>query len=123
MITAVAYGIMCLGLILAAWTGFDAYRRRAASTATMVAALVVEVLLIVQSGIAISRLIGSAEVNEPITFVAYSVGVLLPLPLGVYLARLERTRWGSISLCFTAVVVAVMMLRLLQLWRIGPVHV
>ena len=53
------------------------------------------------------------------TFVAYSVGILLPLPLGFYLAREERTRWGSLSLCFTAVVVAVMTLRLMQLWQAG----
>ena len=51
------------------------------------------------------------------TFAAYAVGVLLPLPLGFYLARIERTRWGSIILAFTAVVVAIMMLRLLQIWR------
>ena len=54
---------------------------------------------------------------EPVTFVAYSLGVLLALPLGFYLAREERTRWGSLCLCFTAVVVAVMVLRLLQLWQ------
>ena len=47
------------------------------------------------------------------------MGILLPLPLGFYLARVERTRWGSLSLCFTAVVVAVMTLRLMQLWQAG----
>ena len=41
------------------------------------------------------------------------------MPLGFYLAREERTRWGSTSLCFTAVVVAVMTLRLLQIWNAG----
>src|SRR5664280_1427651 len=60
-----------------------------------------------------------AELDESVPFVAYSVGILLPLPLGFYLARIERTRWGSLSLCFTAVVVAVMTLRLMQLWQAG----
>ena len=83
----------------------------------MVGAIVVEAALVVQTGIAIVQLAGGQELNEPVTFIAYSIGILLPLPLGFYLARIERTRWGSLSLCFTAVVVAVMTLRLMQLWQ------
>ncbi len=83
----------------------------------MVAAIVVEVGLLVQTVIAIAALAGGNDLAEPVTFVAYAVGILLPLPLGFQLARLERTRWGSLSLCFTAVVVTVMTLRLLQLWQ------
>ena len=83
----------------------------------MVGAIVLEAALLVQTVIAIVQLVGGQELNEPVTFVAYSVGILLPLPLGFYLARIERTRWGSLSLCFTAVVVAVMTLRLMQLWQ------
>jgi len=80
---------------------------------------VLEAALLVQTVIAIGKLIGGAEIEESVTFVAYSLGILLPVPLGFYLARIERTRWGSLSLCFTAVVVAVMTLRLIQLWRAG----
>jgi hypothetical protein len=71
---------------------------------------------LVQTVIGLARL-GAAHIAEPVTFVAYAVGILLPLPLGFYLARIERTRWGSITLGFTAVVVGVMTLRLLQIWR------
>jgi len=63
--------------------------------------------------------INGHEPAEKVTFLAYLGGVLLPMPLGIQLARIERTRWGSIALCFTSVVVAVMMLRLLQLWESG----
>lgn len=83
----------------------------------MIGAIVVEAALLVQSVIAMVMLAGGRELNEPVTFIAYSLGILLPLPLGFYLARIERTRWGSLSLCFTAVVVAVMTLRLMQLWQ------
>ena len=83
----------------------------------MIGAIVVEVALLAQVVIALVALFGGTVVAEPVTFVAYSVGVLLALPLGFYLAREERTRWGSLCLCFTAVVVAVMVLRLLQLWQ------
>ncbi len=119
MIQGLAVGILSAGLLLGAWTGVQAWRRRPTTEAQMVGAIVLEAALLVQAVIAVIRLIGGAQLDEPVTFVAYSVGILLPLPLGFYLAREERTRWGSLSLCFTAVVVAVMTLRLMQLWGVG----
>jgi hypothetical protein len=117
MIQPLAIGVIVAGLLLAAWTGFQAWRRRPTTEAQRVGAIVVEVALLVQTVIAIVRLTNGQDLTEPVTFVAYSIGILLPLPLGFQLARLERTRWGSLSLCFTAVVVAVMTLRLIQLWQ------
>jgi len=117
MIQGLAIGILSAGLLFGGWLGVQAWRRRATTEAQMVGAIILEAGLLVQAGIAIVKMIGGAQVNEPVTFVAYSLGILLPLPLGFYLARVERTRWGSLSLCFTAVVVAVMTLRLMQLWQ------
>ena len=119
MIQGLAIGILTAGLLFGGWLGIQSWRRRATTEAQMVVAIVIEVALVVQAGIAIAKMIGGSQVAEPVTFIAYSLGVLLPLPLGFYLARVERTRWGSLSLCFTAVVVAVMTLRLMQLWQAG----
>ena len=116
MIDALAYGLVAAGLVLGVWCGLQAYRNRPTDDALMIAAIVLEVALVVQTAIGLSRL-GGAHLVEPVTFIAYAVGILLPLPLGFYLARIERTRWGSITLAFTAVVVGVMTLRLLQIWR------
>ncbi|GAA2004170.1 hypothetical protein JL107_18310 [Nakamurella flavida] len=119
MIQALAVGGMIAALLLAVWTGVQAGRRRPTTEAQMIGAIVVEAVLVVQAVIATVRVAGGATVVEPVTFLAYLFGVLLPLPLGFYLAREERSRWGSLSLCFTAVVVGVMTLRLLQLWSAG----
>ena len=119
MIQWLAIGILAAGLLLGAWTGIQAWRRRPTTEAQMIGAIVVAAALLVQAVLAVIGLIGGRELTEPVTFVAYAVGILLPLPLGFYLARVERTRWGSLSLCFTAVVVAVMTLRLMQLWQAG----
>jgi heme A synthase len=108
--------VVTAGLMLAVWAGVWAYRRRPTNDALMVGAIVVEALLLVQAVIGLFRLSG-AQLAEPVTFTAYTLGVLLPLPLGFYLARIERTRWGSVSLAFTALVTAVMTLRMLQIWR------
>jgi lysylphosphatidylglycerol synthetase-like protein (DUF2156 family) len=117
VIPVLGYAILAAGLALALWTGVQAARRRPTSEAQMVGAIVVEVAVLVQVVIALIQVIRGHGLNEPVTLVAYSIGILLALPLGFYLAREERTRWGSVCLCFTAVVVAVMMLRLLQLWQ------
>ena len=117
MIPVLGYAVLAAALLLALWTGIQAARRRPTSEAQMVGAIVVEIALLAQVVIAVVQLIGGHPLAEPVTVVAYSIGVLLALPLGFYLAREERTRWGSLCLCFTAVVVAVMVLRLLQLWQ------
>ena len=119
MMAGLAYPLMTVGLLLAGWSALWATRRRPANAGQIVAALLLEAGLAVQAAIAIVRIILGYQVAEPATFIAYSVGILLPLALGVYLARIERTRWGSLAVCFTAIVVAVMTLRLLELWRMG----
>ncbi len=116
MIDALAYGLLGAGLILAGWAGVLAARQRPTGEVIMIAAIVVEVGLVVQTVLGLIRLSG-VQLAEPVTFIAYAVGILAPLPLGFQLARIERTRWGSGALAFTAVVAAVMTLRLLQLWR------
>ena len=116
MINALAYSLVGAGLLLGVWSGLQAYRRLPTDDALMISAIVLEIGLLVQSVIGLAEL-RSAHLGEPVTFVAYAVGILLPLPLGFHLARIERTRWGSIILAFTAVVVGVMTLRLLQIWR------
>ncbi len=116
MIDALAYALVSAGLLLGIWSAIQAYRNRPTDEALMIAAIVLEAGLVVQSVIGIAKL-SAAELAEPVTFLAYAIGILLPLPLGFHLARNERTRWGPITLGFTAVVVGVMTLRLLQIWR------
>jgi hypothetical protein len=116
VIPALGYGLLAAGLLFAGWTGWQAYRRRPTSEAQMVVAIVIEAALLAQTVIALVEL-HDASLAEPVTFIAYSIGVLIPLPLGFQLARIERTWWGSLILAATSVVDAVMNLRLLQLWH------
>lgn len=109
------YPVMGLCLLLAIWTGISASRHRPTGEIQMVLAIVVEAALLAQSILAWVQLPG-AGTGEPVTFVAYSIGVLVPIPVGFQLARLERTRWGSICVCFAAIVVGVMTLRIGAIW-------
>ncbi len=123
MIVPLAYALTALGLLLAVWSGVWAGRRKPANQSQLIGCLLLEAGLAVQSVIAVAKIIGGADVVEPATFIAYALGILAPLALGVYIGRIEKTRWGSLGVCFTAVVVAVMTLRLLQLWRMGVTDV
>ncbi len=118
MIDPLAYALVAAGLVLGIWCGIQGYRKLPTNDPLMIGAIVLEVGLLVQSGIGIARL-QSAHLAEPVTFLAYAIGILLPLPLGFFLARIERTSWGSNTLGVTAAVAGVMTLRLLQIWRSG----
>ncbi len=109
--------VLGFGLLLAAVTGGWAYLRRPSARWQIVAAGVLQVAVLAQSVIAWFRAPG-AGLGESVTFIAYSIGILVPLPAGIWAARVERTRWGSTALAFTCLVVAVMTLRLYQLWRV-----
>lgn len=117
MIAVLSYLVIGVGLVLAAWTGVSAWRRRPTGEIQMIIAIVLEAALVAQTVISLLGL-STAGLPEPVTFVAYSIGILIPVPLGFQLARLERTHWGSAALGFTALVVSVMTLRLLQLWGV-----
>jgi hypothetical protein len=117
VIAALAYGVVAVGVVLAGWAGISVARRRPTGEVQMVVAIVLEAAVLVQTVIGLVRLSG-AGLAEPVTFVAYSIGILIPVPLGFQLARLERSHWGSAALGFTALVAAVMTLRLMQLWGV-----
>ncbi|WP_231928131.1 hypothetical protein [Devriesea agamarum] len=57
--------------------------------------------------------------SDPITLYGYLLtGLALPLGAG-YLSIIERTRWGSASIGVAALVLAVLELRLPQIWPGG----
>jgi hypothetical protein len=79
---------------------------------------VLEAVLLVQAVLAGLSLAGGHHVPETVTFVAYLVTVVALPVAGVLWARSEPTRWAGTVLAVAAVVTAVMVWRLVQLW--GP---
>jgi hypothetical protein len=83
----------------------------------LVAAGLLEAVLLVQAGLAAVRMAGGERPSDTPTFVGYLVGVLLVPVAGVLWARNERTRWAGTVVAVAAAVVAVMAWRLLQVWE------
>jgi hypothetical protein len=76
-----------------------------------------EGLLLLQAGIAVAALAAGTRPADPPTFLSYLIGVLLVPVAGVLWSRTERTRWAGTVIAVAALVVAVMVWRLLQLWE------
>lgn len=115
MFAALSYPLMGFAVLLGIWTLVSFDRNRPTGETQMALVLVLEAALLAQSVIAWVRLSG-AGIDESVTFIAYSIGILAPVGAAFYLARIERTRWGSVIVAFACGVVAVMTLRLVSLW-------
>ena len=92
--------------------------RRRIGLAHLVAAGVLEVVLVVQAVVAGVGLAGGHRPAELSTFVAYLSSVVLLPVAGVLWARTEETRWAGTVLAVAAAAVGVMLWRLLQLWEV-----
>jgi hypothetical protein len=68
---------------------------------------------VIGGGIALAR---TDRDVDAVTFVGYLAAVWLVLPVGVAWAASEKSRWGSGVLLVACLTVAVMVLRLQQLW-------
>ena len=108
-ITVVAVALAVAGL------ASTVARRRIGLVHLAVAGLL-ELLLLVQAGIAGTALVRGDRPPDTPTFVSYLVAVVLVPVAGGLWARSERTRWAGAVLAVAAAVVGVMVWRLLQLW-------
>jgi hypothetical protein len=110
--------ITVVALLLAALGAVTTVIGRRIGLVHVAGAGLLELLLLLQAGIAGAALVGGGtRLAEPATFVSYLVGVVLVPIAGVLWARTERTRWAGTVIAVAALVVAVMVWRLLQLWE------
>jgi hypothetical protein len=118
VIDGLAHLVIAAALALAAWGFVAAALHRAPGRALFAAAGVVSALMLAQAVIAVARIVGGSEVQAGL-FVGYLLTAVMLEPAAIYLARLEPTRWGSVILAAGGLVLAPLVLRLLQIWRLG----
>jgi len=91
--------------------------RRRIGVAHLVAAGLLEAVLVVQAVVAVVALVGGTRPPETATFLGYLAGVLLVPVAGALWARSEPTRWAGTVLAVAAAVAGVMVWRLVELWN------
>ena len=116
MWTPLAVAIMIGSVGLGAWCLASGVRGRYLNQTQYTGLLVLSGVVLVQSIVAVVRLVAGERPEELATFVGYLLTTLLFLPAGLSLARMEPTRWGSVIAGGAALTVAVLTLRSLQVW-------
>ena len=109
--TAVAVVVALAGLA-------STLARRRIGLLHLAGAAVLEVVLLVQAVVAGVALAGGERPPETATFLGYLGGVVLVPVAGVLWSRSEPSRWAGTVVGIAALVVAVMVWRLLQLWEV-----
>lgn len=95
--------------------------RRVPNDYTVGSVALVELLLIAQLVVAIvSPALGNHATGNVVEFYIYIVVALLLPPLSVVWALVERSRWSNVVLGAGAFAVAVMVVRMLQIWTATP---
>lgn len=119
MVDVVAYAVIAAALIYAAWALVAVVRDQPPREAFVIGAGVVELLVLVQVVVAVVMMIVDGGPPETATFVGYLVVTPLVLPLGLFWALAEKSRWGTSVLVAAALVVPVLVVRLQQVWDGG----
>ncbi|MGH3942229.1 MAG: hypothetical protein ACRDTG_27140 [Pseudonocardiaceae bacterium] len=120
MIDPLATVVIIVALTLAAGTALLAALNRSAGRVVLGALGVVEVLVVAQAMAAVVLLLtGDRPASSVVEFVGYHLATLLVVPAGVVWSLGDRSRWGVGVLTVACLSVAVMTVRMNQLWA-GP---
>ncbi|GAA1174580.1 hypothetical protein GCM10009654_34820 [Streptomyces hebeiensis] len=117
MLVALTVAVSVTALVLAAWCGHAAYRDQPTKDWHFIGMAVVTLLTLVQLAVGIVLLArGERPAQGSVIFVSYLLGALLAVPAAGFLSLGERTRWGSVTVSAGAVVLAVLEVRLHDIW-------
>lgn len=111
-----AYGLCALALAVSAYAGWLTVRERPFDNALFYAVAALEVLLVAQL---IGGCIALAQTDrdvDGVTFVAYLVTVVIVPVVAVLWGVSDKSRWGTGVMVIGMITVAVLCLRLLDLW-------
>lgn len=104
-------------LALAAWCGWAAYRDRPTKDWHFIGMAVVTLSALVQLIVGVVLLARGEEPEQGTTiFVAYLLGAFACVPAAGFLSLGERSRWGSLTVAASGVVLAVLEVRLWDIW-------
>jgi cytochrome b len=116
VIAPLGYAVAALALVSMCWGLLTAVLDRAPGKAQLLYAAGLELVVLVQSVIALVGLARGFRPAELATTIGYLIGILVLLPVAWLWANAERTRFSGIVLAIAAAAVAAMTFRLVVLW-------
>ncbi|MGV9250376.1 hypothetical protein [Streptomyces sp. NPDC003697] len=104
-------------LLLAAWCGWAAHRDQSTKDWHFIGMAVVTLLATIQLVVGVAALARGGKPEQGTTiFVAYLLGAFACVPAAGFMSLAERTRWGSVTAAAGGVVLAVLEVRLYDIW-------
>ncbi|MFI5931583.1 hypothetical protein [Actinoplanes sp. NPDC051494] len=104
-----------VALVLGVWYLIRCALNRAPNNFDLWSLLGLGLLVVVLVVVAIVGLFTEPRPSDWTTFVGYLITTVAFAPVGVYVARLEPTRWGLLILAVAALTLPVLVLRLQQI--------
>ena len=105
-----------VGLALAAWAGYAAWRNQGPHRGHLIGAIILEIFALALTATAVVGLSDGHHNHDRATFIGYLIAFVIIPPAGVLLARLEPTRWGSVIITVVGLVEAILVVRLQQVF-------
>jgi hypothetical protein len=116
VIAGLAYAVAALALVSLCWGLLTAVLDKPPGKAQLLYAAGLELVVVVQSVIALVRLGAGFRPVELATTIGYLIGVMVLVPVAWFWANSERTRFSGVVLAVAAAAVAAMTFRLIVLW-------
>ena len=105
--------------LLALLAGHHLLRRRLVDDPLVIVGAAIELALLVQLVVGLTKASAIADGAERATFIAYLFTVLVVIPATVVIAIKEKTQWAMAVVLGGAVVVAILVARLQQVWSLN----
>src|SRR5690242_21403358 len=120
MVDAVIITVSVTALLLAAWCGYAAYRDSPTKDWHFGGMAVVTLAALVQLVVSLVQLArGDRPDHGLAVFLAYLIGAVCTIPAAAFMSLAERTRWGPAIVAAGGVILAVLELRLHEIWGAG----
>ncbi|MGI3786551.1 MAG: hypothetical protein ACRYG2_37885 [Janthinobacterium lividum] len=116
MIAPLGYAVAALALLSMCWGLLTAVLDRPPGKAQLLYAAGLELVVVVQSVVALVGLARGFRPAELATSIGYLIGIVVLLPVAWLWANAERTRFSGVVLAVAAAAVAAMTFRLIVLW-------
>jgi len=117
MLDALTLTVSVAALLLAAWCGFAAFRDQSTKDWHFIGMAVVSLLALGQLVVGVVKLArGEKPDDGTVIFVAYLLGAVCAIPAAGFMSLTERTRWGSAIVAAGGVILAVLEVRLYDIW-------
>ncbi len=117
MTETVAYGIAAAATLVAAWAGWHMVRRQPVGNPLFYAVALLEIALI---ALLIGGIIAFSSTQrdvDGVLFISYLVTLVVIPPAAVLWGIAEKSRWGTGVVVVALLTVAVLCVRLLNIWN------